>query len=212
MFRTRSLYKARPSLGELYEEDSTIFAGFAGKLPSSVTLETLTELILAEFEELDTVCRTAAQFKTLLTAWASSLTGEWAKIAAVLVASYDPFSNYDRTDVESETIEGEGSGTSSSTGSETVEDVVTRDRQGQNSVDYVPVNRESTDRDQTSTATGSTETASSSSRERTLRSSGNIGVVTSQAMAEAEISLRERFSIYAIIIGMFRERFIVEVW
>lgn len=52
----------------------------------------------------------------------------------------------------------------------------------------------------------------SHSRSRTLRSSGNIGVTTSQQMIDAEISLREKYNMYDIIIGEFKRQFCVEVW
>lgn len=210
MTRIDSFYKARPTLAELFEEDSSLFATLT--LPAGVELSTLVSLIIVELGELDTICKDAAALKTYHAAWSAKWLPSWTRMQSALTAVYNPISNYDRVDVESIGVETSGGDKVTTSTERGGSDVTTRSRQGFDSTDFVGTDKDVYAPGQTSESVSETELGAKSDTERTLHSSGNIGVTTSQQMLEAEMRLREEYSLYGTIVGMYRRDICVGVW
>lgn len=219
-------YKKKATLNELLEDSPTLLTAL--QLPTGIDASTLSPIITKELGELDTIFDDAASAAVYLAVWSDAHLLAWTRMLAALTAEYNPISNYDRTDTESESVGRErsdsrnSSGTSSFAGTtgNSGNDVVKSDRQGFNSADYSPVEKVTTEHgvsqsSASATTTGGSESGSGSeseTRAKTLRSSGNIGVTTNQQMIEAEIAMRSKWTIYGIIVEDFKRELCVGVW
>lgn len=203
-------YKARPTLGEFYAEDNTLFSTF--NVPGGVSLTYLVPCILAECGTLQTIFETGQQLTSYLTAWSMAHLEAWQKMHNALVETYDPLHNYDRT--ESEQIEARGTSGSTFLGSTEASgtDTTTEQRQGFNSTEFVNTDKSTVELGTRNDSNSSTTGETGENRERTLHSYGNIGVTTSQQMLESEIDLRSKYNLYAIIVDAFKRDICVGVW
>lgn len=203
-------YKPRPTLAELYDENPNILAGF--HVPTGLSIETNVHNIIVQLGDLQTICDTAYDLSIAVALWSDGWIDQWERLYLAMIASYDPLKNYDRTDTETETvgIEGQSSFTGSTEASGT--DTVTRKRQGFNSTDFVPADQDSTTLGTKNDSSSETGTTSSTERSKTLRSTGNIGVTTSQQMLESEIKLRAASNMYQIMLETFKREICVGVW
>lgn len=210
--RIDGFYTPRPTLRELTETAGTSLLVWGTALPAGVDGDALSRLIWRECADLDTLAVDVDNFVDLWESWLVEHSVGWAREYAALIASYDPLHNYDRTDTETESIT--SSGTASSTGSteDGGEDVKTYQRQGFDSSNFSDVNKESDAYGRTQDSSTSSQSAGTSSRSKTLTSSGNIGVTTSQQMLESELRLRRDWNIYKLIADDFRCELCVEVW
>lgn len=218
--RIDTLYKEKPTLAELYAKDAQLFSGLGSYLPTdsdrSIGLSDFVALALTELGELQTIFPTAATLKAFLTTWGKLHAANWAKMQTALDATYNPLHNYDRTETVSDVESVSGSGSSSGSSSE----AETSDREeygsGFNSATTgaaaVPVRREQTSPRRQASETSEAESTTSRSLLHESNIAGNIGVTTSQQMLEAELQLRDRFSLYYIILDEFRREICVEVW
>lgn len=235
-------YKPRPTLAELYNEDSTIFSGLL--LPPTLQLPILRSIILQELGDLETVFTAAEDIKAYLPMWSAARLNSWQRVLDALSADYNPIHNYDRTDTETENVTGSGTETSSGSDKESStdtqnssftgttqaggQDTVTRNVQGYNSSAFVPSDQDVTalgnkqDSSSATTGAGTQNRESSRSedrsrtdteiRSRTLNSAGNIGVTTSQQMITAEVEMRQKWTVYGIICEAFKHDLCVGVW
>ena len=212
------LYKKKPTLAELYADDNTLFSGLS--VPEGVDTTKLVPMLLVELGPLQTIFEDAESAAAYIPVWSYCHAEPWAKMLAALSAVYNPIHNYDRTDTETETVTGERSETVTGTGSGSVtgsgSDTTTKQTQGFNSSDYVNKDKDTVTLGSKSEteAESETETAESSEtgRERTLTSSGNIGVTTAQQMITAEVDMRAQFNMYKIIVEAFKADLCVGVW
>lgn len=220
------LYNKRPTLAKMYAENDAILDGL--NLPESLSLSDMKSLLLMECGELETVCADDEALALYLPVWSRLHVEAWERIEAVLAAEYNPIHNYDRTDTETETTEdsetGTGSENSTGTGSstETASGTNTREmlRQGFNSSDYVPSDKEiqspATSNSGTTSSGLTRQLSDSRSREgervRELHSSGNIGVTTAQQMIEAELAMRNKWTLAGVILQAFKSEICVGVW
>ena len=217
--RIDTLYTAKSTLAELYAEDAQLFSGLSGKIPveeDGVAFADFVALVLVELGELQTIFPSAATLKSFLGTWGTIHQPGWIRMQTALDEAYNPIHNYDRTEEESETTTSEASGSSSGSSSDASSEDRTDFGAGFNSAatgaPSIPVGRSQTfPRRQ---ATDSTESTANSEigRERDLHVSGNIGVTTSQAMVEAELALRDKYTLYYMILDEFRREICVEVW
>lgn len=210
MKRIDGFYKARPTLAELYEDDSSLFATLT--LPVGVELSTLVSLIIVELGELDTICKDAAALKAYHAAWSAKWLPSWTRMQSALTAVYNPINNYDRVDVETIGVKTSGGDKVTTNTESGGSDTTTHSRQGYNSSDFVGTDKEVFAPGRTGESVSETELGAKSDTERTLHSSGNIGVTTSQQMLESEMRLREEYSLYGTIVGMYRRDICVGVW
>lgn len=203
-------YAPRPTLAELYTDDNSIFSGMT--IPAALDLSTLTGIIVQELGPLDTLFGSSAAIKAYLPVWSAAKISAWNKMYTALSADYNPIHNYDRTDTETEETTGTAASTFAGTTQASGSDTLVRSRQGFNSSDYVPSDKDTTTLGAGNESTSSTTASNTGGRERTLNSSGNIGVTTSQQMIEAEIGLRNTWTMYGIICEAFKRDLCVGVW
>lgn len=198
---------------------STIFP-----LPTGLQHEILDPLLLAETAELEILYPEPNTLGTVITAWAASRGPAWARMAAALNAEYNPIHNYDRSETWTEERQGEDNREGSSerdTGSTTTgsdEASLTSDRAGYNSAAAnAPSSKDTSSGSSTTDLAGSQDdsweeaSTKSESSSRTGRISGNIGVLTNQAMIGAELELR-KLDIYRLIVQEFKTMFCLGVY
>lgn len=218
--RIDTLYKERPTLSELYEDDAQLFSGLSASLPTNVSpptygLSEFVSLALVELGELQTIFPDAAKLKAFLSTWGKLHAANWARMQDALNTAYNPIHNYDRTESESETVQSTGSSTTASRtaegGSENTQDYIA----GFNSSGQVsanPTTRSNSQPGKTLDGTGSATDNSTVGRQRALSVSGNIGVTTNQQMVTAELQMRDEYALYYMILDEFRREICVEVW
>lgn len=220
MRRIDSFYTAKPTLAELYADDAQLFSGLDSSLPvdadRSIGLSDFVALALAELGELQTIFPTAATLKAFLGTWGKLHASNWAAMQNALMAAYNPIHNYDRTEEESETITSTSAGTASGKEASLSSQDSTEYGVGFNSATSgapaIPVRRDQTVPRSQSEQSSESATSGETGRERELHISGNIGVTTSQQMVEAELQLRDKFTLYYMILDEFRREICVEVW
>lgn len=208
------LYHAKPTLAELYADDSTIFAGIS--LPSGLDLTILQPMLLQELGDLQTVFDKASDLASYLTTWSAIHTVPWTRMLTALSSSYNPIHNYDRTDTETESetttdsTQGSASGIAQRGGSNST----LRQRQGFNSDTFVDVDKDTDTMGESNTTSAQTSASASGSRSksRSLTSAGNIGVTTAMQMITAEVEMRVRLEMYQIVLCAFKRDLCVGVW
>ena len=88
-----ALYAQKPTLAELYTDDSTIFAGLS--LPSGVDVSAVVQFLLLKFGSLETIFQTAADAKAGFATWSTCHGEQWGKMWDALRTAYAPLENYD---------------------------------------------------------------------------------------------------------------------
>lgn len=124
---------------------------------------------------------------------------KWERIHNVLTMNYNPLENYNMVEHETSSSEGHqsasSSGTSHTESADETDNKTTNSAYGFNSVTAVKTDesesKTTSDIDSTNTSSGSSSSSNDDSGERELTRSGNIGITTSQMMAESEIQLRK---------------------
>lgn len=213
--RIETLYKEHPTLAELYEADPTLFALM--QLPTDqehgLTLDAFVDLALTELGELETIFTTAPVLKRYLGVWSGMRLSNWRRMQTALNQAYDPLANYDRTETVEETITGEASNEASGSSEEGGEETRQEKMAGFNSTgEGANTAHETVTPGRTTETSSSGSSSSETGRNLESHVTGNIGVTTSQQMLEAELELREKFSLYFIILDQFRRDICVEVW
>lgn len=207
-------YKKRPTIREMVVERpellNSLNLSFMGENTAAQLLIRL--MILAELGDMQTICYSAAELAAYLTVWSAGLQLDWGRWYAALTAEYNPIHNYDRTEEETEGIETSSSVSGESSSENGGQDVRTVDRQGYNAADYVPADKETTEYGGTGSSSSSTSGEGSTDRTRDLHVSGNIGVLTNQAMVQAELDLRCRSTIARTMVDIFLRDICVGVW
>lgn len=236
------LYRKKPTLNELYADLPTLFSGLTipAALDSS-TMKALILQELGELETVFLKAADLAAYLTYWsTIHAVSWNRMYAALIADYnpIHNYDRTDtesettsgsgtenrSHSDTDESSDTSASQFSGTTQGSGS----DSTANDVAGFNSATYSASSKDTTTlgskQDSTSATVGSGSTKSeksgnedvtrseAESRSRTLNSSGNIGVTTSQQMITAEIELRSKWTIYGMILQAFRSELCVGVW
>lgn len=213
--RIDTLYKERPTLAALYEADPTLFALM--QLPTDqshgLTRDAFVDLALAELGELQTIFYTAPMLKHYIGVWSGLRLSNWQSMQSALNQAYDPLANYDRTETVEETITGEASSEASGSSEEGGEENRQEKMAGFNSTgEGANTQHETVTPGRTTESSSSGSSSSETGRSLESHVIGNIGVTTSQQMLQAELELREKFSLYFIILDQFRRDICVEVW
>lgn len=206
------------SLLGIVNVDPTVINDTNFPLPTGLAHETLDPILLAETAELEILYPEPTTLATVIKAWSTARGQAWAKMAAALAAEYNPIHNYDRTESWTEAKEGESSraGTNEGSGQSSGSSTGTQDVAGYNAagtVASVPRTKDTVSSSGSSSQSGEwTEDGSNSeSSTRTGRIQGNIGVVSSQQMIQAELELRQ-MDLYRIIVEEFKRMFCLGVY
>ena len=197
---------AKLTLIGMYEYDQTIFSTF--KLPDGLEEGIAVNTILREKGEFPILYTNPVFLKFAIGTWSDENQMAFEHLAKVRKASYDPISNYDRTEEEEidETRKSEGKGTnaaSSNSGEETK-------RSAYNSSAYQP--DEKRDYTDSSSSTTTDDRDDTMKNKRKLRAYGNIGTTTNAQMMLAEKEVVEEVNPYMIIANIFADAFCVKIY
>lgn len=203
-------YSQRPTLAELYEVDPDLFEDMV--LPEELDAGVLQVMILDQFGELDTIAHTTTALRRFLAAWSSARVAAWSRQLQALNSEYNPIHNYDRTETETEAAHSRGGSTFSGSTKQTGSDTQTNAIQGYNSTSYEPSEQVTRVPDLTNNSNSATQSTGAEDRSRTLHAAGNIGVTTSQQMITAELEMRDRWTVYGVVLEAFRRDICVGVW
>lgn len=206
----KGFYSPRPTLAELYEEDPDLFEDLV--LPEELDAGVLQVMILDQFGDLDTIAHTTTALRRFLAAWSSARVAAWRRQLQALNAEYNPIHNYDRTETETEAAHSRGGSTFSGSTKQTGSDTQTNAIQGYNSTSYEPSEQVTRVPDLTNKSNSATQSTGAEDRSRTLHAAGNIGVTTSQQMITAELEMRDRWTVYGVVLEAFRRDICVGVW
>ena len=222
------------SIVGLYNHDNTIFNPMV--LPESVDRATLIDNILMQAGDLSLVYPDADLMKRLILLWSNRKIFQWNKINALTEIEYNPIDNYDRTETETIQATTTDTGTVTDVSSNTI--ITDRDTTNTNTPNTAEtksvtgfnsetlVQAEKYEQTGTENNSGTEDiresgngqntktlnTSQGENRSRTLRSRGNIGVTTTQAMMEQEIEIANKLDIIQIITDDFIDAFCVGVY
>ena len=191
--------------------DNTILNGII--LPEGLDLEILKNNIILECAELEVIYSAPSFFRWAVDCWAVKELPIWERMWNAIQTEYNPLENYDRIEEweDTQNVEREAQNNSSSSGE--VNDSSQTDHYVYGFNDNSQVRQS---RDEREARTGTTDNVTASGTENTSGSGtrkghihGNIGVTTSQAMLEAEITLDKKLNMYDIIVHDFRNRFCI---
>ena len=173
---------AKMTLIGMYNYDQTIFNRF--HLPDGLEAGIAVNTILREKGEFPSLYTNPDFLKFAIGTWSDENQMSFEHLAKVRKASYDPISNYDRTETEDIIAKG-GSAQ---------EDKVS----AYNSSSYQP--------------NAKTDLNENNESHRTLRAYGNIGTVTNAQMMLAEKEVVEEVNPYMIIANLFADAFCVKIY
>ena len=191
--------------------DNTILNGII--LPEGLDLDTLKNNIILECAELEVIYSAPSFFRWAVDCWAIKELPIWERMWNAIQTEYNPLENYDRSEEweDSQTVEREAENQTTATGETTDTTQANHFVYGFNDNSQVKQSSDSgsgtAEREDSTTASGTESTTGSGTRSGHIH--GNIGVVTSQAMLEAEINLDRKINMYDIIAKDFRNRFCI---
>ena len=193
------------SIMALYGWDNTLFDLLT--IPQGLSKPDLINNICSQLAELELLYPNPEVMKALIGVWSNSCQYEWEKLYNAMTLEYNPIDNYDRT--ETRTLTSQGSGNSADGGSDTFSGNGTGKVSAFNS--QTPVTRDQNTNSSTNTY-GKTNTESFSKTDtESIRSRGNIGVLTTQQMIEQERNIA-KFNLYDTITEEFKFRFCILVY
>lgn len=221
----------------MYNYDSSIFDNL--QLPASMNKDDFINNLLLETAELELLYSKPDFLKFAIGAWSKKELDIWEKLEATLHYDYDPIYNTDRTETETITEEKTGKrnidGSSTDTGSanststsnykrdETSTDVRSVSSYDSEALKTAEQNSNEISADNTDTSTNTSSSTGTSTLTQTqnsedngtitreLRTYGNIGVTTTQAMIEEERKVVQ-FCIDDYIINSFKRKFCILVY
>lgn len=220
----------RLTLIGVYNYDNTLFDNL--NLPDGVDKETFINSLLLEHGEKPVIYINPEFLKFAIGVWSNKYYDSFTKIVEALTSEYNPIHNSDRYEEISENrknnTENSGTDTTTTTLNSETESSGNNNSSAENQVsaynqsDYTPDNK--SDTDSTFTNSGSDNQHGSSEIEhghkintddnftRSAHLYGNIGITTSQEMVNAEIDLRLKSNIYAILTSQFAGEFLLYLY
>ena len=196
--------------------------------------------IMAETAELEILYPNPAVMKNMIYLWSAKEKPTWNRILRVSLANYDPLENYHRTEHTTETLNHSdthsGKDTNQASGTDTSNSNSTDTNSGTDTTTGKMVGYDSStlvNHDETSLLHGHVLTNYSGGGttygrkdelthgekiehggtiKNDIEAFGNIGVTTSQQMAEAETLVSPKLNVYNYIIESFKNRFCLLVY
>ena len=205
----------------LYQADNKIFNKF--HMPENINMNRLISYILTETMELETLYPAPEWFSRVLDVWSAVKLPYWEELEKTLHYEYNPINNYDRKEELTDSDSGTSSGTGSSSGNSNNDSTNNNsDSTVQKATAFNSDTAKETGRAENSgqsagnvKANYKTDTNSSEQYQktlkRTLHTSGNIGVTTTQEMIQAQRDI-VRFSVYDAILKDFKGNSCVQVY
>ena len=171
-------HRAVISVMGLYRWNEEIFDDFS--IPSALSKEVLTGLILAQCAEMEVCIPDPKVFREVVKFWSASRVKSWTLMYDALTSDYNPIWNKDGKITEDIKTDSEGTGSVAGFNSDTLNPA--NKNEGKETQHYERVEQ------------------------------GNIGETTTQQMITEEIQLRQKFSIYKIIVDEFKYQFCLSVY
>jgi hypothetical protein len=196
--------------------------------------------IMAECAELEILYPNPVVMKNMIGLWSAKEQPTWNRIYRVALNEYDPLENYHRTEHATETLDhsdthsgndvNRASGTDSTTGGFTDTnsgtDTTNNKFVGYDSATLVDhdesdlqhghvvtnTHNDGTTYGRTDTLTHGEKIEHGGTIKNDIEAFGNIGVTTSQQMAEAELLVSPQLNVYNYIIESFKNRFCLLVF
>lgn len=221
----------------IYNYDNTIFDLL--RLPSAINKNDFINNLLLETAELELLYNRPDFLRFAIGAWSTKEIDIWEKLEATLHYDYDPIYNTDRTETEiikedksgmkevngcstdtgsansTNTTEYNKNDVSSNTNSVSAYDTDTLKVADKSNSEFSSKNNDSSKNSSTSTGTStlnqSEKNSDTGTIQRELRTYGNIGVTTTQAMIEEERKVVQ-FCIDDYIIDSFKRKFCILVY
>lgn len=191
--------------------DNTILNGII--LPDGLDLDTLKNNIILECAELEVIYSAPSFFRWAVDCWAIKELPIWERMWNAIQTEYNPLENYDRREEWEDSQEVNRTASNNTTDTDNLSETIHNDNYVYGFNDNSQVKQTSNDslnlneNQRNSTANGTENTTGSGARSGRIH--GNIGVLTSQAMLEAEINLDKKINMYDLIARDFRNRFCI---
>lgn len=180
-------------------------------LPEGLVKKTLTDNILLEGGEFEVVYSDPWALKNFISIWADREQATFKRWVDALAIEYAPLENYDRHEDWTDTLDSDGTNSTTGTNDTITSGTVTTDVSAYDSNGYQPKDKvtssETIDNDTTENSTSTLDNEGV----HTGRIHGNIGVTTSQQMLEAELDLGY-WNIYSRITDMFLKEFCIMIY
>ena len=180
-------------------------------LPEGLVKKTLTDNILLEGGEFEVVYSDPWALKNFISIWADREQATFKRWVDALAIEYEPLENYDRHEDWTDTLDSDGTNSTTGTNDTSTSGTVTTDVSAYDSNGYQPKDKvtssETIDNDTTENSTSTLDNEGV----HTGHIHGNIGVTTSQQMLEAELDLGY-WNIYSRITDMFLKEFCIMIY
>lgn len=198
------------SILAMYNYDDSIMDEMV--VPAGVDKELAVNNILGQCAELGLVCTDFDICKQMIGIWSQTNLNAWERMYAALSAEYNPIENYDRkedwSDKRTDDLKHSDSGTDTSKGSSNNENKVA----AFNSDDLVPRDSANAGSEASTTYGHVLADTGTSDNIHSGRMHGNIGVTTNQDMINQELEMRQKSTIYQIIVDSFKQNFCIMVY
>lgn len=222
---------ATMSIMGLYQWDNSIFDLL--QLPNGIDKNTLVNIILTRFANLEIMYPNPEVMKGLIGLWSYSSQYTWSKLLETTTLQYNPLDNYDRT--ETRTLNSSANGSSADSGSDNMSSTEAGETSNSssetNKAQVAGFNSSAntfTDKDKQTnenTSSGSYSKQNEATTNyghknnntynkndtETIRARGNIGVTSSMQLIEAQREL-VKFNIYDFIADDFKKRYCILVY
>ena len=180
-------------------------------LPEGLAKKTLTDNILLQGGEFEVLYSDPWALQNFISVWADREAATFKRWVDALAIEYAPLENYDRHEDWTDTLDSDGTSRTTGTNDTSTSGTVTTDVSAYDSSSYQPKDKvtssETVDNDTTENNTSTLDNEGV----HTGRIHGNVGVTTSQAMLEAELSLGY-WNIYSRITDMFLKEFCIMIY
>ena len=180
-------------------------------LPEGLTKKTLTDNILLQGGEFEVLYSDPWSLQNFISIWADREQATFKRWVDALAIEYAPLENYDRHEDWTDTLDSDGTNSTTGTNDTQSSGTVTTDVSAYDSSNYQPKDKvtssETIDNDTTENSTSTLDNEGV----HTGRIHGNIGITTSQQMLEAELDLGY-WNIYSRITDMFLKEFCIMIY
>ena len=180
-------------------------------LPEGLAKNTLTDNILLQGGEFEVLYSDPWALQNFISIWADREQATFKRWVDALAIEYAPLENYDRHEDWTDTLDSDGTNSTTGTNDTSTNGTVTTDVSAYDSNGYQPKDKvtssETIDNDTTENSTSTLDNEGV----HTGRIHGNIGVTTSQQMLEAELDLGY-WNIYSRITDMFLKEFCIMIY
>lgn len=180
-------------------------------LPEGLTKKTLTDNILLQGGEFEVLYSDPWALQNFISIWADREQATFKRWVDALAIEYAPLENYDRHEDWTDTLDSDGTNSTTGTNDTQSSGTVTTDVSAYDSSNYQPKDKvtssETIDNDTTENSTSTLDNEGV----HTGRIHGNIGITTSQQMLEAELDLGY-WNIYSRITDMFLKEFCIMIY